>query len=114
MHPCPRMAEVGHGPGSPFKLPTESEWRKDNTCSWCGGLNPDEALSRIEDGERISVTDKNYKIYMSENHQKVYFQHFTEDHMKKFIELMNSGRVRYMADIGFGRNLPYFIKISNS
>ena len=65
---CPRAIENGAGPDSPFKGPFSGEmtWRDDDTCSYCGSLNPDTLMSRIEAGDvEIGPTDKNYKIYVS-------------------------------------------------
>jgi len=37
----------------------------DNTCSYCGSLNPDEFMRRLEAGEiSLGATDKNYKVYV--------------------------------------------------
>ena len=40
-------------------------WRDDNSCSYCGSLNPDEFMSRVEAGDvTLTPTDKNYKVYI--------------------------------------------------
>ena len=106
-HPCPRMAEVGHGSKSPFKLPTDSKWRDNNTCSWCGGLNPDVALNMIENGAIVGPTDKNYKIYVDDM-KKVYFQHFENKHKDRFIMMLNDNKINFDSFGGF-YVLPYFV-----
>lgn len=69
-------------------------WRKDGSCSFCGGLNPDLVLEEIRtDPEALIVpTDKSYKIYVVSknwNHKKSYFQHFSVEQRKEFIKLYN-------------------------
>lgn len=64
---CPRAVENGGGPGSPFKPPLNGEmkWREDHTCSYCGSLNPDEFMRRLEARDVTLVpTDKSYKVYV--------------------------------------------------
>lgn len=60
---CPR----GPGPGTVFKPPFNGEatWREDGTCSFCGSLNPDEFMRRLEAGDvEVGPTDKSYKVYV--------------------------------------------------
>jgi hypothetical protein len=59
-HKCPRRCE------SPvFKLPDEDEYRGDDSCSYCGSLNPDVFMARLEAGDvALDPTDKNYKVYV--------------------------------------------------
>lgn len=43
----------------------EHNWRVDNTCSFCGSLNPDELMRRLEIADiQVGPTDKAYKIYV--------------------------------------------------
>ncbi len=59
---CPRFE-----PG-PWTFTGECDWEKheDRTCQYCGSLHPDVLMARIEAGDvRISATDKNYKLYVS-------------------------------------------------
>jgi hypothetical protein len=43
----------------------EDHWREDGTCSYCGSLNPETLLKRIEAGEfKLGPTDKSYKVYV--------------------------------------------------
>jgi hypothetical protein len=58
---CPRRSE-----GSFTKGP--DHWREDNTCSYCGSLNPDAFMERVEMGDvTLGATDKNYKVYITNN-----------------------------------------------
>lgn len=64
---CPRALENGGGHNSPLKPPFNGEmhWREDDTCSYCGSLNPDTFMARLEAGDvELSPTDKNYKVYI--------------------------------------------------
>lgn len=56
---CPRRIE------GPFLLPDEDCWRDDGTCSYCGSLDPDMLMARLEVGDvEVGPTDKSYKIYV--------------------------------------------------
>jgi hypothetical protein len=59
---CPRRSEAFRDQqieGSP------DVWRDDNTCSYCGSLNPALVLERIAAGSvTLEPTDKNYKVYV--------------------------------------------------
>ena len=111
MHPCPRMPP----PGSPFNLPTESKWRADDTCSFCGGLNPDKVLDLLGDGSaRMVPTDKNYKLYLwsrtlPNDQRKTYFYHFTDEQKTRFVEMVNDGRAQFIRDCSGFYVLPYFM-----
>jgi len=65
---CPRAIENGAGPDSPFKGPFSGEmtWQEnDGSCSYCGSVNPDVLMERIEAGTvEVGPTDKSYKIYL--------------------------------------------------
>lgn len=58
-HSCPRRGEgpgVGTGP---------DVWGPDDCCSYCGSLDPDVFMARIEAGDvRLTPTDKSYKVYV--------------------------------------------------
>ena len=59
--PCPRRAESG------LKItePETDHWREeDNTCSYCGSMNPEQFLKECEKGTELTPTDKNYKVYV--------------------------------------------------
>lgn len=41
------------------------EWREDNTCSFCGGINPMKLLEMLKSGGwHVVPTDKSYKFYI--------------------------------------------------
>ena len=84
-------------------------WRDDGTCSYCGSLNPERVLELAENGVGITPTDKDYKIYLA-GVNKFYFQHFTKEHMLKFIDLWNAGSLK-LAYPGYFYVLPFFIHI---
>jgi len=86
---CPRRNE-GYGYGVEGK----DSWRDDNTCSFCGSLNPAKVLAEIEAGERVIPSDKAYKMYLGRDH-KAYFQHFTEEHQIRLIKLYNEKKIRF-------------------
>lgn len=81
-------------------------WREDKTCSYCGSLHPEVAIKLIESGSLVTPTDKNYKIYLGD-HSKVYFQHFSQSHVDRFIEIYNANRMRIAAP-GYFVTRPYF------
>lgn len=38
---------------------------RDGTCDWCGSLNPDVLMARLEEGDvELVPTDKSYKVYV--------------------------------------------------
>lgn len=60
LHVCPRRSEVF----SPDDH-TQDTWREDGSCSFCGSMNPDTFMERLEAGDvRLAPTDKNYKVYV--------------------------------------------------
>lgn len=61
MQPCPRQAQEAT---LQVQLEHQSHWRDDNTCSYCGGLSPEEFFRAVEAGALIEPTDKNYKAYV--------------------------------------------------
>lgn len=109
---CPRRDEV---PMAGSRYPQDDYWRDDRTCSFCGSLEPDYALSIILDGAFIGTTDKNYKMYLAyknNHHMKVYFQHFSTAHQMKFINMMNDKAHPLKFEQGFGfYTLPFFVRM---
>jgi hypothetical protein len=80
-------------------------------CSHCGSLHPNDVLSRLAFGEVAIPTDKSYKLYVGDAHDKVYFQHFEKVHMEAFIELYNrrlSGGMT-MGVPGHFYRMPFFM-----
>lgn len=62
---CPRRGEGLDS--SVFTLPASDHWRPapDGTCSFCGSLNPDAFMARVEAGDvQLVPTDKSYKVYV--------------------------------------------------
>jgi len=56
---CPRRAE------SPLQPSGEDDWGKDDSCSYCGSLNPITLMERLEIGDvELGPTDKSYKVYV--------------------------------------------------
>ena len=87
-------------------------WRADNTCSFCGSLNPQEVLGGIKaDNITLEPTDKNYKVYVqspTRSGKKCYFQHFSKEQQAEFIELLNARKIKF-ATPGFFYVKPFFI-----
>jgi len=144
-HTCGRRAESGAA------MSTEKDadfYREDGTCSYCGSLNPDVLMARLEAGTvKLGSTDKNYKVYVENdggeqfkqtyrdcpkdtetvgnngnrymtcsckepgtcthwvtrevNGTKFYFQHFSPEQQKRFIELLNQKKVKFEGGLGF-------------
>ena len=117
MHPCPRMEEF---PSPPFKRPSESEWRENGTCNYCGSMSPEQVFESIEKGATVIPTDKDYKIYIEgvnfpglTGMCKFYFQHFSRENKIKFIRLVSEGSVKFPSSGGFVV-LPFFMsRVSN-
>lgn len=78
---CPRRVEDGTYGASVFKFDRDDSWRPDGTCSYCGSIDPDDLMERLEAGTvQIGATDKSYKIYVSNDGGEPFFQtHRTDD-----------------------------------
>jgi hypothetical protein len=89
----------------------ENEWLSDNTCSYCGSLNPETFLREIEAGSTITPTDKNYKAYLntSSGRRKFYFEHLSDEQKAKFVQLCNDKKLKFEYP-GYFYILPYFCK----
>lgn len=70
-------------------------WRWDGeqprTCSFCGGIHPDDATALMRAGWHLGVTDKSYKRYMDPPDGapltppvKLYVQHFSAQQIDAF------------------------------
>lgn len=101
--PCPRQ----RGAAMEAQRQHESRWMEDGTCSYCGSLHPDETFRRLEAGEKLTPTDKNYKIYVGPDHKKFYFWHFDSEQESRLIDLANAQRINF-AHPGYFYVLPYF------
>lgn len=91
----------------------EAVWRVDNTCSYCGSMNPDAFMERLEAGDiQLDPTDKSYKVYVKTQGitGKFYFQHLSADQRKRFIELNNAGRLNF-GPPGYFYMLPFFCRV---
>jgi len=65
---CLRRSESSYGV-SPIRENPDSLndcWRPDeNSCSYCGSMNPDVFMARLENGDiELGSTDKGYKVYV--------------------------------------------------
>lgn len=100
---CPRRAESLFAPRD-----REDRWREDNTCSYCGSLNPDEFLRRAEASEQLGPTDKNYKVYVGAR-DKFYFQHLDETQQQRFVDLHNAKKLAVDYP-GHFYVLPFFMR----
>lgn len=131
---CPRSAENGGGPNSPFKAPMngEMEWEAGH-CSYCGSLHPDVFIARLQAGDVIlEPTDKSYKVYVVNSggepftqsyrepasrtlverpveRTKFYFQHLSLEQRDEFIRLYNARKIM-MAYPGHFYTVPYFCR----
>ena len=105
MQPCPLMPADPHGV---FKL-SEPFWRLDSTCSYCGSLNPEAFMRRVEAGDEVGPTDKDYKVYLHGGpFTKFYFEHLSRDQKVKFVELLNAKKINFGAP-GYFYVKPFFI-----
>ncbi len=108
---CGRRVEDGRAnPESPFKGSGENldTWNG-GTCSYCGSIKPEDLLAAIKEGQTICPTDKNYKVYLG--NKKFYFQHFTEDQKREFVELLNAKKIVFDHP-GHFYVLPYFMTVT--
>lgn len=108
---CPRRVEDGtHRDDSPLAYAgsNKDEWRDSNTCPYCGSLNPEEFMQRLELGEdELTPTDKSYKVYIGKT-KKFYFQHLSKEQMIRFVELLNKEKLR-LGYPGYFYTRPFFI-----
>ncbi|WP_448167722.1 hypothetical protein [Burkholderia ambifaria] len=72
---------------------------KPRTCSYCGGVNPDDLIPLLVAGWHVEPTDKGYKFYVnSPTHLsavppvKVYLQHWTQEQVQRADDVL---RARY-------------------
>lgn len=114
---CPRRAELGGAGAAVFKLPPEDSYGDRDACSYCGSLNPDTFMARLEDGSiELCATDKEYKVYVSGTDPnrplqtvKFYFMHLSEPQMIRFVELYNEDKFKFQGGIRF-YVWPYFMR----
>jgi len=61
---CPRRAESHFGSLPAFARDNDYD-PSDDSCRYCGSLNPDTFMARVEAGDvKLGSTDKNYKVYV--------------------------------------------------
>jgi len=61
---CPRRGESHFGSSPEFARDNDYD-PSDDTCRYCGSLNPDTLMIRLESTDvRLGATDKNYKVYV--------------------------------------------------
>lgn len=139
---CPRRTEsvlaMINAPG--FEGPDEYD-PSDNTCSYCGSLEPTAFMARLEAGNvTLTPTDKNYKVYIRNDggevfkqtyrdcprgepdhgpkecshwitrdttETKFYFQHLSAEQRHRFIELLNTNKIKLNVP-GYFYVLPFF------
>lgn len=119
---CPRRLEE-LGPWE--RKENLDSWREDDTCSFCGSLNPATFMARLAAGtEELVPTDKNYKVYVRNRggesfkqeqtwetreieETKFYFAHLSEDERRAFVEMLN-GKKLALAYPGHFYRLPFF------
>lgn len=93
---CPRRAEGGV---ATRVFPGPDAWRDNDTCSYCGSLNPDEFMRMVEAGECVlGTTDKNYKVYVEgtpRGFTKFYFYHLSPEQQERFVQLYNEKKLRF-------------------
>lgn len=64
---CPRRSESHFGSSPAFARDNDYD-PSDDSCSYCGSLNPATFMARIEAGDiLLGSTDKNYKVYVKNN-----------------------------------------------
>jgi len=75
---CPRRAESHFGTSPAFARENDHD-ESDDTCSYCGSLNPDTLMSRLESGDiRLGTTDKNYKVYVENDGGALFKQSYRD------------------------------------
>jgi len=151
---CPRRNESNFGTSPAFARDNDYD-PSDDSCRYCGSLNPATFMARLEAGNvKLGTTDKNYKVYVQNDggaafkatwrecprdkkmtgaygneyyvsscdkgpsycahwvtrdrqETKFYFQHLDAAQRTRFVELLNSGAVKFQGGCGF-YVLPFF------
>ncbi len=107
------MTEIGPWP----RIENQDSWREDQTCTFCGGLDPDYLLDCIDAGiAELTPTDKSYKVYaqVEGKFYKVYFQHFDISQQDEFLHFYNEKPRKFK--IGYPGYLyvePFFAGVNN-
>lgn len=101
---CPRRRETPL-----YNEVDEDSFDMRQHCDFCGGLNPEVFLRRVQDGELVVPTDKNYKAYLGHGDETFYFQHLSKEQMLDFIGLFNNNKINFAQPGGF-YVMPFFMK----
>jgi len=83
------------------------------SCSYCGSISPDDLFAAIDSGAELGPTDKNYKVYVKTEDRpygKFYFQHLDADGQRRFISLLNEGKLN-IGYPGHFYTLPFFASV---
>lgn len=90
---------------------------EETSCSYCGSLHPDAFMEGLESGHYVlGATDKDYKVYVDRidgapaGSKKFYFEHLSDAQQKRFIDLLNTRRLKFSSGIGF-YVLPFFVHL---
>jgi hypothetical protein len=101
---CPRRSENPRA----RDVVGQDWWEPDNnTCSYCGSMSVNDFFQAINDGQELTPTDKDYKVYVG--NKKFYFRHFNEEQSRLFIETLNAKMIKFAAP-GYFYVLPFFIQ----
>lgn len=83
---CPRAAGLPDGPLKAFKFLNKPD---DGTCDFCGSLQPDIFMARLEAGDvELVPTDKSYKVYVRNIGGQPFAQAFRTDEPSKPGEIL--------------------------
>jgi hypothetical protein len=99
-------ASMNYGPdvhGDSWRTLNGARW-----CRYCGSMHPDDFFRAIEEGAEITGTDKNYKVYVSDN-RKFYFEHFDTAAQQRFIDLYNAKKLNLEPQFGL-YVAPFFMR----
>jgi hypothetical protein len=73
-------------------------WKDDDTCSYCGGTNPEKIIELLKQGWHLTCTDKSYKYYVNQHldsggysQVKLYTQHCTQKQIDEINLIRNGG-----------------------
>ena len=91
---CPRRTESSIGLSPQFARDNDYD-SSDDSCQYCGALNPDTFMRRLEAGDvRLGSTDKNYKVYVENDGGEPFKQTYRDCPRDK--EMTNAAGNKYM------------------
>ena len=89
--------------------PNLDTWLGDRSCSYCGSMHPDDFMRYCGEGKRLGSTDKDYKVYVSDDERiKFYFYHLNEQQMQRFVEMHNAKKLNFGDDPLYV--MPFFME----